>query len=196
MQYNKDYNSNSRCDPCASDNSLSSDYERSDKANISLDYRYLEENINNLEEGTIYILRLIEKRGFEDGDFILDNPHTTGLKYKRDEFLEKYGPHLPNICCQLRELGITNLRYSKGDDIIVSKITVDNIRSKQVSFYYASDKTRNDKFLIDVNEMAKLGFYLYKFSPVLSEKRHGGIVQGWTELVNKGYIATFEKQIC
>lgn len=196
MQYNSDYNSSSRCNQYASDDSLNSDYGCNNKVNISLDYRYLEENIDNLEEGTIYILKLIEKRGFENGHFTLDTPYTTNQKkYKRDEFLEKYGSHLPDICCQLRELGITNLRYSKWDDIVVSKITTDNIKFKQVSFYYASDKVKNDKFLIDVNEMAKSGFNLCKFSPVLSEKRQGSIVHGWIEFVNKGYIATFEKQI-
>lgn len=195
MQYNREYN-NSKYDSCSSDNSLSIDYESIDKVNINLDYKYLEENINNLEEGTIYILRLIEKRGFENGNFILDNPHTTDPnKYKRDEFLEKYGAHLPNICCQLRELGITNLRYSRWNDIVVSKITVDNIRHKQISFYYDSDEAKNDKFLIDANEMAKFGFNLYKFSPVLLNEQHGGVVQGHTEWTINGYIATFEKII-
>lgn len=35
----------------------------------------------------------------------------------------------------------------------------------------------------------------YTPEPVLSEKQHGGIVQGWTEWINKGFIATFEKRL-
>lgn len=192
MKYNRDYNNpSSNYNQCMSDSSISSCHKSNNSKNsINLDYRYLEENINKLNEGTVYILKLIEEKGYnENGDF------TLGSGTKRDEFLEKYGPHLYDICCQLRELGVTNLRYSEWNDIVVSKITIDNIKFKQVSFYYASDKIRDDKFLSDMNEMLKSGFQLYKFSPVVSEIRHGYGIQGWTEWVHKGFIATFEKII-
>lgn len=187
MQYNRDYNSSSKYGPCSSNNSMSGCYGSglNKLNNDEINYGYVRKNIQKLNEGTIYLLKLVEKRGFNDrGIFELKDDTD------RDAFLEKYGKDLPDICEQLYEANISCLTYSRWDYITLSKMTIDNAREQYISFYYDTTKTKNEKFLTDANEMAKSGFYLHNFARIRTK-------DGWKDTITyKGYIATFKKQLC
>lgn len=185
MQYNRDYTSSSNYDPCAPDNSMSGSYENDtnnfDKTGIN--YGYVKKSFSKLNEGTIYLLKLVEKKGFKDGIFEMLN-ESDCIK-----FLKKYGKDLPDICEQLYDANISCLTYSKWDYIILSKLTIDNADKQYISFYYDTTEHKNEKFLIDVNEMAKSGFYLHNFAEMK-------VRNDWTDVITYyGYMATFVKKL-
>lgn len=186
MQYNRDYTSSLNCDPCAPDNSMSGSYESglNKLNNDEINYGYVRKNIQKLNEGTIYLLKLVEKKGFNDrGIFEMIN-ESDCIK-----FLKKYGKDLPDICEQLYDANISCLTYSKWDYIILSKLTIDNVDKQYISFYYDTTEHKNEKFLIDVNEMAKSGFYLHNFAEMK-------VRDSWTDKITYyGYMATFVKKL-
>lgn len=184
MQYNRDYNSSSKCDSCASDNSMSGCYESDSNRfnNDEINYGYVRKNIQKLNEGTIYLLKLVEKRGFNDrGIFEMIN-ESDCIK-----FLKKYGKDLPDICEQLYNANISCLTYSKWGYIILSKLTIDSADKQYISFYYDTTEHKNKKFLIDVNEMAKSEFYLHNFTEIKTIDERTDVITYY------GYMATFKK---
>lgn len=61
MQYNRDYNSDSKYDPCASDNSSSRSYENNCGHRMYITAGYLK----NIHPGTKEVLNVIESVGFD-----------------------------------------------------------------------------------------------------------------------------------
>lgn len=186
MQYNRDYSSSSKCDPCAPDNSSSGYYGGNSKEfdTTGINYGYVKNSFSKLHEGTIYLLKLVEKKGFnEDGIFEMINESDCV------NFLKKYGKDLPDICEQLYNANISSLTYSKWDYIVLSKLTMDNAGEQYISFYYDTTKYKNEQFLIDVNEMAMSGFYLRNFARIRTRDSRTD------KITYHGYLATFVKNL-
>lgn len=174
-------------DPCASDSTLSGcgGYKKDSVIDNKLDYGLIGRNIDHLNEGTIEIIKLVEKQGFNEyGNFIVKDTI---------KFLEKYGRHLPVIIKELRELNIGYLFYSYYGSLKMIKLDLNIIKNNSVSIYYDSIESKNNKFLQDVIEMSKSGLHINEFLQVTETVRHGTGFNEWTETISRGYIAEFRK---
>lgn len=154
---------------------------------IGLDYAKILKCIDELDNGTIYVLKYIDKRGYDSKS---NKIHLCDDEL--NEFITKYGMNLQKISNELRNLGICHMSINEwGNSLCFYRISMDNIKECYTSLFYDSLKSVKERSASDIADMANSNFIIYRFRDIYNSKKIPGNDE--YKHIPLGYIATFKK---